>query len=501
MHTLAELLRWRARRHPDLAAMREPGREVTWAELDERTTALANGLIGDCGVQPGDRVAILDKNSIAYLELMFAVAKAGAVSAPVNWRLAPREVRSVVADSRAVLCVTGDEFAAHTEGVGSPVLRFDELPRRAGPDPRSDSDPSDVVWQLYTSGTTGVPKGAMLTHDNLYAGYPGILLECPEMREGAPALVAMPLYHIGGCGWAGAAMYAGATLVVVREIVPPQLLRTIVEERVTCGFLVPAVLLFLSQLPEILSADLSHLRRILYGASPITPELLIRCVELFGCEFTQVYGLTETTGAISTLRHEEHSGERLLSCGRPNLGVSVRVVDAEDRDLPAGEVGELLIGGKQIMRGYHNREGDTAEAIRDGWFHSGDAAALDADGYIYIRDRIKDMIVTGGENVYPIEVESVIAEHPGVADVAVIGVPDHRWGETVKAVVVLRPGAAVSEAEIIEFCRSRLAGFKRPTSVDVVETIPRNPTGKILKRELREPYWQGQARRVAGSGI
>src|SRR5258708_10703503 len=224
MHTLAELLRWRARRHPDLAAMREPGREVTWAELDERTTALANGLIEDCGVQPGDRVAILDKNSIAYLELMFAVAKAGAVSAPVNWRLAPREVLTVVADSRAALCVTGDEFAAHTDGVGSPVLRFDELPRRDGPDPRRDSDPSDVVWQLYTSGTPGAPKGAMLTHDNLYPGYPAILLECPQMREGAPALVAMPLYHIGGCGWAGAAMYAGATLVVVREIVPAQLL-------------------------------------------------------------------------------------------------------------------------------------------------------------------------------------------------------------------------------------------------------------------------------------
>jgi acyl-CoA synthetase (AMP-forming)/AMP-acid ligase II len=313
--------------------------------------------------------------------------------------------------------------------------------------------------------------------------------------------VAMPLYHIGGCGWAGAALYAGSTLVVVREIVPQRLLQTIVDEKVECGFLVPAVLLFLSQLPGIEDADLSHLHRILYGASPITPELLVRCIELFGCEFTQVYGLTETTGAISALQHGDHSGERLLSCGRPMLGNRVRVVDAEGNDLPPGEVGELVIAGKQVMLGYHNRPEDTAAVIRDGWFHSGDAATLDGDGFIHIRDRIKDLVVSGGENVYPIEVESVIAEHPAVADVAVIGVPDHRWGETVKAVVVLRPGALAGERDIVEFCKPRLAGFKRPTSVDFVETIPRNPTGKILKRELREPYWQGQQRRVAGSGV
>jgi len=500
MQTLPELIRWRARRHPDLPAVSEPGRTLTWRELDAGTTALANGL-RTLGVQPGDRVAILDKNSVAYLELMLAVAKVGAVSAPVNWRLAPPEVRVVVDESQAPLCVAGDEFAGHVEGVAARVLRFDEVPRAPGPDPYGDTESGAVVWQLYTSGTTGIPKGAMLTHDNLYAGWPSILLECPEMREGSRALVAMPMYHIGGCGWAGAALYAGSTLVVVREIVPQHLLQTIVDERVECGFLVPAVLLFLSQLPGVESADFSNLRRILYGASPITPELLTRCIDLFKCEFTQVYGLTETTGAISALQHRDHHGELLLSCGRPMLGTRVRVVDLDGNDLPAGEVGELLIAGKQLMRGYHNRPDDTAAVIRDGWFHSGDAATLDADGYIFIRDRIKDMIVSGGENVYPIEVESVIAEHPAVADVAVIGVPDHRWGETVKAVVVLREGATLEEAELIAFCRPRLAGFKCPTSLDVVASIPRNPTGKILKRELREPYWRGQERRVAGSGV
>ncbi len=500
MQTLPELIRWRARRHPELEALREPGRSVTWGELDAHTTALANGL-RSLGLHSGERVAILDKNSVAYLEVMIAIAKLGAVSAPVNWRLTPREVHTVVGEAKARLCVVGAEFADHAAGLDARVLGFDEVPVEDGPDPQGDVDPTAVCWQLYTSGTTGIPKGAMLTHRNLYAGWPSILLECPEMREGSRALVAMPLYHIGGCGWAGAALYAGATCSVVREIVPQQLLQTIVDERIECGFLVPAVLLFLSQLPGIEQADLSHLRRILYGASPITPELLTRCIELFKADFTQVYGLTETTGAISALQHHDHHGERLLSAGKPMLGTRVRVVDADGNDLPSGEVGELLIAGEQVMLGYHDRPEDTAAVIRDGWFHSGDAAALDADGYIHIRDRIRDMIVTGGENVYPIEVESVIAEHPAVADVAVIGVPDHRWGETVKAVVVLRDGASVSEAEIVDFTRDRLAGFKRPTSVDFVTSIPRNPTGKILKRELREPYWQGQQRRVAGSGV
>ena len=503
MHTLPELLRWRARRHPELIALQDATTATSYGELDRRTTALANGLIGRLGVKPGDRVAILDKNSAAYLELMLALGKAGAVAAPVNWRLAPREVRTVVEDAKATLCVVGEEFTASADGITTRVAGFDELPRDdSAPDPRRDVDPAEVVWQLYTSGTTGVPKGAMLTHENLYAGFPGILLEAPEMSEGSRTLVAMPLYHIGGCGWAGAALYAGTTLVIEREVVPDRLLRTIIDQHITSAFLVPAVLLFLTQLPAVGSADFSRFRRIFYGASPITPELLTRCIELFDAtRFAQVYGLTETTGAIATLRHEEHEGERLLSCGRSNLGTDVKVVDPDGHDLPAGEVGELLIRGRQVMRGYHGRPGDTAEAIRDGWFHSGDAAALDAGGYIYIRDRIKDMIVTGGENVYPIEVESVIAEHPAVADVAVIGVPDHRWGETVKAVIVLRPGMAVTPEAVIDFTRERLAGFKRPTSVDFVDAIPRNPTGKILKRELREPYWHGQQRRVAGSGL
>jgi long-chain acyl-CoA synthetase len=498
MRTLAELLRWRAKRHPNLEAIRENGRSITYRELDASTTALANGLIS-LGVSPGDRVAILDKNSADYLELLWALTKTGAVAAPVNWRLVQREVHQIAGDAGATMIIAGEEFRGAADGVGARVMGFDELPRIDGGDPRRDV-PGEVVWQLYTSGTTGLPKGAMLTHDNLFVCMPGITIEAPEMVQGGRCLVAMPLYHIGGCGWAAAAMYAGSTMVMVREIVPAQLLQTLVEERVESGFLVPAVLLFLTQVPGVESADFSALKRMFYGASPITPELLQRCIDLFGCKFTQVYGLTETTGAITSLSHEEHHGDLLLSCGRANLGVNLRVVDADGNDVPTGEVGELIARTPQNMRGYHGKPAETAEVMRDGWFHTGDAAAMDADGYVYIRDRIKDMIVSGGENVYPVEIEAVIAEHPGVADVAVIGVPDLRWGETVKAIIVRRPESALEAAELIDFCRDRLAGYKRPTSVDFVDVIPRNPTGKVLKRQLREPYWQGQERRVRGSG-
>lgn len=499
MRTVAEILRWRARRHPDLEALCEDGRRLTWAELDAGSSALANGLLS-LGVRRGDRVAVLDKNSIAVVELFFAAAKIGAVATPVNWRLVAREVAEIVADSEAPLLVVGEEFRGLADQVSTRVLGFDELPRGDAVDPRLD-DAADVAWQLYTSGTTGLPKGVMLTHANLYAGMPGIALEVPEMREGARSLVAMPLYHIGGCGWALASLFAGATCVVVREIVPDRLLRTIVDERIDAAFLVPAVLLFLTMVPGVETADFSALDRIVYGASPITKELLTRCLELFRCRFTQVYGLTETTGAVVALRHEDHIGERLLSCGRPGLGVDVRIVDPDGRDVAAGEIGELWVRSEQNMLGYWHREADTADVLRDGWIRTGDACSMDADGFLYVRDRIKDMIVSGGENVYPVEVENVLAEHPDVADVAVIGVPDERWGETVKAIVVRRPGSQVTEAELIEFCRGRLAGFKRPRSVDFVEAIPRNPTGKILKRQLREPYWAGHERRVGGSGV
>lgn len=498
VRTFPEVLRWRARRHPDLEAVRDDHRSLTYAELDAGSSALANGLQGG-GVRSGDRVAILARNSVTQIELLFALAKLGAVATPVNWRLQAREVEVIVADATASLLLADEEFRAATAGVRAEVLGLDELPREQGPDPRRD-EPNGVLWQLYTSGTAGTPKGALLTHANVFANMPNTALEAPEMTEGARSLLVMPLYHIAGSGWAAVCFWTGTTVVVEGDVIPERLLRILTTERITTTLLVPAVLLFLAQLPAAAQSDFSALKRIFYGASPINPELLSRSLALFGCEFTQLYGLTETTGAITALRHEHHAGERLLSCGRPTLGTDLRIVDAESRELPPGEVGEVIVRSAQNMLGYFNRDEETAEVLRDGWFHTGDAGTLDSEGFLYLRDRVKDLIVSGGENVYPIEVEAVIAEHPGVADVAVIGVPDVRWGETVKAVVVRRPGAAFDEAELVEFCRARLAGFKRPTSVDFVDLIPRNPTGKILKRVLREPYWVGRARQVSGSG-
>lgn len=497
MRTLPDLLRWRARRHPSLEALRQDGRALTYAELDAGSSALANGLAG-LGIGPDDRVAVLARNSIEYVELLFALAKCGAVASPVNWRLQGREVEQVVADARAALVVTTDEFHPATAGVASRVIGLGELPRGDVCDPRRDQP--GVVWQLSTSGTTGTPKGAMLTHEGVYRVMPNIALEAPEMVEGTRSLVVAPLHHVGGCGWAAASLWTGSTLVLEGEVVPERLVRTIADEQIGVAFLVPAVLLFLTQVTGASEVDFSSLRRIFYGASPITPDLLARCVELFGCRFTQLYGLTETTGAVTALRHEDHVGERLLSCGRPTLGNDIRVVGPEGDDLPCGEVGEMIIRSEQNLVGYFGRDGETAAVLRDGWFHTGDAGTVDSDGFLYIRDRFKDVIVAGGENVYPVEVEVVIAEHPDVIDVAVIGVPHPRWGETVKAVVVVRPGSSLAAVELIEFCRPRIAGFKRPTSVDFVVALPRNATGKVLKRELREPYWQGHERRVAGSG-
>jgi long-chain acyl-CoA synthetase len=470
------------------------GRSRTFGEMNESSSRLAAGLCSELGLKAGDRVAILDKNSDDYLELMFALDKAGAVMVPINWRLTPAEVTRVVDDADPTLLVAGDQFGGSVAEVGRRTLGFSELPRGEG-DPHRDRDDA-VTWQLYTSGTTGLPKGAMLTNRNLLGLVGPLGFEVPQAVEGSRSLVAMPLYHIGGSGWALAILAYGATAVVAREVLPAELLNMIVEQRVETGFLVPAVLLFMTQLPGVEQADFSALKNLVYGASPISQDLLRRSIEIFRCRFTQVYGLTETTGAITALRHEDHAGERLLSCGRPMFGGDIRAVDPMDVKVPPGEIGEIVYRGSGVMAGYWRRPEDTAAAIRDGWFHSGDAGSVDDEGFVYIRDRIKDMIVSGGENIYPAELESLLAGHPAVADVAVIGVPDDRWGEAVKALIVRRPGTELTEEELIDWSRSRLAGYKRPRSVDFIEAIPRNPSGKVLKRELREPYWAGQARRV-----
>jgi len=494
VRTVAEVLRWRAARHPRNQAISYRDRRTSFAELDTWSSRLAAGLVETLGVAPGDRVAILDKNSDRYLALTYAISKAGAVMVPVNWRLTAPEVARVAADCEPALLVADPDFAGATAGLSGRVLGYDELPQ-GDADPRRD-DPAAVAWQLYTSGTTGVPKGARLTAANLFWNITSLGLEMPEIVEGANSLALSPLYHVGGSGWAFAAIVHGAGVVLMRDVEPEALLELMVAERVATGLIVPAVLQAMTRVPGVQDRDWSSLANVAYGASPISPALLETVIATFGSRFTQLYGLTETTGAITALRHEDHSGERLLACGRAMLGGEVAVVDPDGCRLPPGETGEIVYRGPVLMEGYWNRPEETAQAIRGGWFHTGDAGATDADGFLYIRDRVKDMIVTGAENVYPAEVEGVLGAHPAIADVAVIGVPDARWGEAVKALVALRAGARLTEAELIDWVRPRLAGYKRPRAVDFVDAIPRNPSGKILKTELRERYWQGQGRRV-----
>lgn len=514
MRTIAEVLRWRARQHPQQVVLRHEGRDTTYAQLDRRANVVANALLRD-GLQPGQRVCVLDKSHDAFFEVLFGIAKAGGVYTPVNWRLAAPEVAFVVNDAEAPFLFSGDAFADTVAAIepeltgtrkiitwGSPRgswSTYDRFLEHAeASDPYADGDESETAWQLYTSGTTGHPKGAELTHANLAET---ILLACSGfggVRPGDVGLVCMPLYHIGGSGYALSLLFAGATLIVTREANPAEILELIPRYRIQFAFFVPALLNFLLQHPRAPETDFSSLRTILYGASPIPEDLLKNCLRTFGCDFVQAYGLTETTGAVVLLPPWDHvpGSPRLRACGLPTFGCEVKIVDDKGNPCAPNQVGEILMRGPAIMKGYWKRPEATAQAIRDGWFSSGDAGYLDADGYLYIHDRVKDMIVSGGENVYPAEVESVLFGHPAVADAAVIGVPDERWGETVKAVIVCKPGSAVTEAELIEFCHGKLAGYKRPRSVDFVDALPRNPTGKILKRELRTKYWEGHARQV-----
>ena len=511
---LADIVRAHSRQRPDMAAIVYEGRTASYGALDRASSRVANGLIAE-GIKPGVRVAHLDKSSDLYFELLFGVAKAGAVMVSVNWRLAAPEVLHIVNDAEAEILFVGEEFFPIVERIQAELKTVRRIvalgPRHAAwsgfaewRDRHPDSDPGilvevhDTAVQFYTSGTTGLPKGAELTNANfefMFDKWSKSWLLAP----GVPNIVCLPMFHIGGAGWAVAGLYAGATNYVMREFVPATVLETIQRERIEVMLLVPAMILFLVQSPQIRETDLSSLKLIVYGAAPIPAELLKQAMSIFGCGFQQVYGLTETTGAVTLLPPDDHDpadARKLLSCGFAQQGVDLRIVDDEGKDVPTGTVGEIAIRSPQVMRGYWRLPDATKRAIHGDWFFSGDAGYLDDKGYLFIYDRVKDMIVSGGENIYPAEVESALFGHPAVADVAVIGVPDERWGEAVKAVVVKKPGADVGAGELIGWARERIAGYKLPKSVDFIDALPRNPTGKILKRELRKPYWEGKQRNV-----
>ena len=455
--SISDLARVHGVERRDHVALRVGDRGITYGELDERTSRVANALLAE-GIDPQDRVAFLDKNGPEYFDVLIGGAKVNAVDVAVNWRLAAPEVAYIVNDAQAKVLIVGEEFVPVLDAIEGDLTTvkkivivgshprhesFDDwTARHDATDPGLQAGPDDVALQFYSSGTTGLPKGVMLTNTNLFTAMDGLsrrLLFTPDSVN----LVAMPLFHIGGGGWACVGLTAGCEDVIVREVDPAALGKIIEERKVTHAFLVPAVLQFMCMLPDITSTDFSALEMIAYGASPISGQVLEDSLRVFGCGFTQLYGLTETTGAVTGLFPEDHDptgpkAHLLRSAGKPLDGVEIRIVDAATGvDAGVDEVGEIWVRTVQNMKGYWNLDDETSKTILDdGWLRSGDAGYLDADGYVYIHDRVKDMIVSGGENIYPAEIENVLMAHPAVADAAVIGVPSDRWGETPKAMIV-----------------------------------------------------------------
>ena len=507
------LAHW-AKAKPDAEAITYLDRSWTWSQWNDRVRRLA-GALTEQGVKRGDVVAFLDKNHPACVELTVAAASIGAANAIINFRLAADEMDYVLNDSGAKLLVVGAELKPgvealrdklpHVEQVievtpeGGDGDEYEAMLAAATPVDRSpDVDPGDVCIIMYSSGTTGRPKGVALTQSNVIAhtvnGFDNW-----ELDEGDKNLVAMPMFHVAGSSYVQFGLHSGSASIITRDVDGMSLAGGILKGA-NRTFLVPAVLAKVLESGDDAVKLFSALKTYAYGASPMPLPLLRAALKAWpNTDFIQAYGLTEVCGVVSRLMPEDHRGEneeRMTSAGKPVPGSEVRVVNPDTlEDAPAGEQGELWFRTKQLMKGYHNKPEATAEAItEDGWFRTGDIGRVDEEGYIFVEDRLKDMIITGGENVYSIEVERVLAEHPAVAEVAVIGVPDAKWGESVKAVVALDGEA--TEAEIIAFAREQLAAYKCPKTVDIVDALPRNPTGKILKKDLRKPHWENAGRKV-----
>lgn len=491
------------------------GRETSFAELESRSNQVANGLLA-AGIQPGDRVAYLGKNLDVYYEMLFGCTKVRATMAGMNNRLAAPELQFVLSDSQSKFLFVSEDFydiAAQVveecpllttviaiEGTHGDWQSYDDW-RSAQDDgnPGIETRDDDDVIQLYTSGTTGLPKGVQLTNTNYKSLFDQAeALAWSHYQAGERVMNAMPLFHVAGVNIGVLSIIQGSKTILIREINPVVILDLVEQHKINHAFWVPAVILMLAQTPGVRDRDLSSLKMITYGASPITQDLLLEAKDIFGCNFTQVYGLTETTGGGTFLPPEAHdpSWGKLRSCGVPYPGTVIKCVDENGVEVPQGEVGEIVIKSGFIMKGYWNRPEATEDAIKDEFFYTGDAGYFDEDGFLFIHDRVKDMIVSGGENVYPAEVENAIFGHPKVADVAVIGVPSEKWGEEVKALIVPKEGENPSEEEIIAWAKERIAGYKCPKSVEQIEVMPRNPSGKILRKDLREPYWEGIERRV-----
>jgi len=509
-----------ARSFPDNLAIGYGDYELTYRQANERINRLANAL-RSLKIEKGSNVAILLHNCPEFLETLFACFKAGWGTVPINFRLHAKECSFIIDNSEAVAVILGEDFRDSLYGLKNEMprvkyyicitdplagmLHYETLLKEQSADFADvDVTRDDLAWLFYTSGTTGRPKGAMLTHHNLMAMTMNFFADMSPLGPEDVILHAAPLSHGSGLYSLPNVAKGAANIILKSKTFDPRIVfETVQRRKVTNMFMAPAMIKRLITSPEIDHYDLSSLKCIHYGGAPIYVEDLKASVKKLGQVFVQLFGQAEAPMSISYLRREEHLLEgteeqmkRLTSAGIPRTDVEVKIVDDQDRDLPPGQMGEIVVRGEVVMKGYWKNPEATAETLRGGWLHTGDLGIMDENGYVYILDRAKDMIISGGENIYSREIEDVILRHPAVLEVAVIGIPDEKWGEAVKAIVSLKEGQKATEEEIINFCKKHLASYKKPKSVEFIDAIPKNPYGKVLKRELREKYWAGEARRV-----
>ena len=509
---------YHARTWPSRPCVIDGERQLSYGDVAREVDRLVNAL-RSAGLVPGDRFGYLSRNSADMAVAFLAASKSGVVALPLNWRLAPVEWQHILAQGGARLLIAQAEFASAFDEARPTQLEAAYIVdgRREGwndyrawlasqQDTATATEGDDrlALYQMYTSGTTGDPKGAVIAHRAVITNaLQTMLVFEPRFSPQDRTLIVMPMFHAGAASFVVGTLITGATMVIHREFNAGALVDALAGG-VTIANLVPAMLqMALTHVPDVAGRDYSRLHTIIYGASPIAEDTLRRALDVFRCRFYQGYGQTEATASLTMLTHTDHERalagkpELLLSAGRPLAGTQIRIVDAHGRALPAGEIGEIVVRGPQLMQGYWNKPAETAAAFLDGWLCTGDVGRLDAEGYLYICDRAKDVIISGGENVYPREVENVLFAHPSIADAAVIGIPDVTYGETVMAVVVLKAGADLSTDDLVTHCRRQLGGYKLPRRVEFVTSLPRNPSGKVLKKELRAPYWRGHARNVS----
>jgi acyl-CoA synthetase (AMP-forming)/AMP-acid ligase II len=499
---------------PDDIAINYEDRQWTWSQWRDRIHQVSGALLAE-GIKRGDVIAFVDKNTPACLEVTLGASAIGAIDAVLNWRLAPNELAYLLGDCAARIVFVGPESKATVEGIREKLPNLERIVTVGGADDeyaallsaatpagrQYDVRPDDPAFLIYTSGTTGFPKGAMITHKGAVAHSQSVAAAF-QFEDGDHNLVAMPMFHVGGTSYALLGIHQGVQSTVVRSADAASLIGA-VAGGATHAFLVPAVIAGILNGGEQVIAALSPLKWIGYGASPCPAPVLNAALASWpNANFIQAYGATELAGVVTTLSPDAHRDrahpERLASAGTPLPAVEMRVISpTSGEDVEPGQPGELWFRGPQVMSGYWGNPDATAESItEDGWYRTGDIGQLDDGGFVFIVDRVKDMIISGGENIYSPEVEQVIQQHPAVAEVAIIGVPHPKWGEEVKAIVAPKAHETIDPDELIAFTRERLATYKCPRSVDVLDELPRNATGKLLKKVLRTPYWEGQTRNV-----